>query len=328
MPAKKIVYLFGAGATHAEIFNLKPNPDAIYRDKNGLLISDVSKRVMREAQKIKNFKKDVEFVTAAEGSLNIELLISLLLTNQIPNSDSKAKELKRLVKQDIVGKLRSERRKRFCLHKGLFELHALIKNREELIGSISLNYDSVLDEAYAANGLVVSYCHSSDVIKGLPLLKLHGSFNWKSIDMYGKRKQIPIIPLGVRKNYLIPPYNFIWGKAYELLVACDVLRIIGCSMNQNDLGLVDLLFKVHLERRDPLEMQIIDFQTNGDAIKNSYGFFPNIVKPKDIEDSLIADERIMNPENGGNPFKLWLQAKALKTVEKPIRKTKFLRECF
>ena len=65
---KNIVYLFGAGATHAEIMNLINSPEfsrqtaATLISKYGLKISDVSKRVMKSAQKNSRFKKDVEEV--------------------------------------------------------------------------------------------------------------------------------------------------------------------------------------------------------------------------------------------------------------------------
>ena len=100
---------------------------------------------------------------------------------------------------------------------------------------------------------------------------------WEKITIYGKRTKISIVPLGINKNYLTPPYNFIWGRAYELLVRCDILRIIGCSLSQNDIGLIDLLFKAHDKKSSPLEIQVIDFQPLGGhhQIRNNYGFGGN-----------------------------------------------------
>jgi hypothetical protein len=326
MPIKKIVYLFGAGATHAEIMNLEDSPSETFKNNNGLLISSVSRRVMRSAQSKPGFKNNVEFVTAAEGSLNIELLISLLASSQIPGSDSKVANLKRLVREDIESILSQRRKNKFYLHKALLELHDLIDSREELLGVISLNYDDILDDAYKSNNKRANYCCTYSKGDGLPLLKLHGSFNWPQSNAHGPRRELPIIPLGVSKNYLNPPYNFIWGGAFDLLVRCDILRIIGCSLSQNDTGLLDLLFKAHLERRRYFEIQIIDFQAQGDWVKNNYGFFPGIVKPKDIEDALIADESILNADPIGNPFKIWLNAKAHRLVEDKILETKFLKK--
>jgi hypothetical protein len=331
MPLKKIAYLIGAGATHAEMLNLEESPDAYFLQKNGLLISDVSKRVMKEAQNIRGFKKHVELVTSPEGSLNIELLISLFESNQIPHSDSKINKLKKLVQDDILKRLSTNRKRKFYLHKALLELHKFIDDREKLLGIISLNYDDILDEAYKACQMVINYCHTSnDGVRGdSPLLKLHGSFNWTRIKIYGRTRAISIIPLGLNKNYLAPPYNSIWSRALEILIQCDTLRVIGCSLSQNDIGLIDLLFKAHLERTSYFEIEIIDWQDKGDEVKNNYGFFPGIKKPKDIENSLIANEPIYDT-GVGNPFKIWLKAKAQKMLQTmdEVNKTKYLKKCF
>jgi hypothetical protein len=327
MPAKKIVYLFGAGATHAEIMNLENSPNATYREKYGLLISNVSKRVMNKAQRKVWFKNEEHILASKQGSLNIELFISLLESNNMPID--KINYLKNLVENDIENIL-NERKTQFYLHKALLELHNLVEDQEELLGLISVNYDVILDEAYEyLLKYDREYCFTSECSDRIPLLKLHGSFNWKNISIYNRAVTIPIIPLGINKNYLTPPYNFIWGQAYELLVNCDILRVIGCSLNQNDIGLIDLLFKAHNQRRSSIEIQIIDFQplSGHHQIKNNYGFFPNIVEPKDLEGTLISDQAISDTNNG-NPFKIWLKAKALKMIEGSIPKTEYLNKIF
>lgn len=329
MAAKKIVYLFGAGATHAEIMNQEDSPDVIYREKYGLLISDVSKRVMKKAHRNQKrwFKDEEKILASKQGSFNIELYISLLESNNFPQHI--ISYLKELVEYDI-GDILSEDRKNNCyLYKALFELHELTKNQEQLLGLISVNYDVLLDEAFKEiRSEEPNYCLTSERKKIKPLLKLHGSFNWKNIEIYGRKVTIPIIPLGINKNYLTPPYNFIWGRAYELLTECDILRIIGCSMNQSDIGLVDLLFKAHHQRRASFEIQIIDFQPldGHHQIKNNYGFLPNIVDPEAIEGTLIPVESIRK-EDYGNPFKAWLKAKAYKMVESKLPNTRYLKLC-
>lgn len=328
MPLKNIVYLFGAGATHAEILTLEgDSPSGIFRDRNGLLISNVSQRVIKEAQRNSWFKKYEDVFTSAKGSFNIELLISLFENNRVP--DFHITYLKNLVKEDIIKRLSTSRKKQFYLHKALFELHSKTEERENLLGMISLNYDDVLDEAYGkVFGHRPNYCFTSETSDKKPLLKLHGSFNWKGIEIYGRRKDIPIVPIGINKNYLAPPYNFIWGRAFELLVRCDVLRIVGCSLSQNDTGLVDLLFKAHLERGKKIDIEPIDFQPviGHHAIRNNYGFFPGIVDPRDIEGTLIPDESILR-NDVGNPFKIWLKAKAEKMLGDDIRQTTHLKKC-
>jgi hypothetical protein len=330
---KKVVYLFGAGATHAEIINIVDDPNASYRDKNGLLISNLSKRVMQAARKTKWFKQKEEIFTSSKGSLNIELLISLFENNQI--EQKYVKKLKELVETDIKRILTEELKNKFYLHKGLLELHKIISDQEELLALISLNYDDVLDLAYKEiYKLEPNYCLTSQKNnhfnhESFPLLKLHGSFTWENIEVYDKLKSIPIIPLGINKNYLLPPYNFIWGEAFEVLIKCDTLRILGCSLNQSDIGLIDLLFKAHLERDKQISLEIIDFQPQNShhPIKTSYGFFPGIIEPKDIEGTLIADESISKCEVG-NPFKIWLQAKGKKMLDEKVYDTEYLKKCF
>ena len=329
MSAKRIVYLLGAGATHAEIMNLEQSPDEVYRVNFGLLISDVSKRVMIKAHRNRKpwFLKQENIIASKKGSFNIELYISLLESNQAP--DEIITYLKTLVESDIERVLSEDRKSRCFLHKALLELHALINTDEQLLGLISVNYDILLDEAFKeVTGNDPEYCHTSEHPKQEPILKLHGSFNWKNIPIYGKIVTIPIIPLGINKNYLIPPYNFIWGRAYELLTQCDILRVIGCSLNQSDVGLIDLLFKVHNQKRESFEIQIVDFQPkNGHhQIKNNYGFFPNIVDPRAIEGTLISDE-LSSDDPNCNPFKIWLAAKARRTIDSQIPNTKYLKLC-
>jgi len=321
---KKIVYLFGAGATHSEVMNLEDNPSETFRSNNGLLISDVSDRVMREARNNVRFKKNVELVTSTEGSLNIELLISLIDSNRIPDSSFKVGYLKGLIQTDIERKLSKSRRKKFYLHKSLFELHSKTGDRELVLGIISLNYDGILDEAYESiRKDEPNYCFTSEKGDNIPLLKLHGSFGWKKQNIYAKSRKIPIVPMGINKNYLMPPYNFIWGRAFEIMVNCDILRIIGCSLNPNDIGLIDLLFKAHLERSIDLEIQIIDFPSVGDEIKNRYGFFKKIIKMgEDMKEPPIAEI----VADAGNPFKVWLRAMGEYMLDN-VNQTRYLRKC-
>jgi hypothetical protein len=54
----------------------RSNPDL---EKNeGLLISNVSSRVMSKASKERDYFEGIEMVSSPAGSLNIELLISLI----------------------------------------------------------------------------------------------------------------------------------------------------------------------------------------------------------------------------------------------------------
>jgi len=144
---KKIVYLFGAGATHAELINLEPT---LMEEELGLLTKNVSTRVIEKARRNPKYLRDVRMVSATSGSLNIELLITLFENSKIDGWEFKTRHLKDLVQKDIERILTESRTRRFYLHKALVEFHEhrTTRAKEELIGLISLNYDDVLDQAY------------------------------------------------------------------------------------------------------------------------------------------------------------------------------------
>ena len=313
---QKIVYLFGAGATHSELTNLDEN---LIEEKYGLLMRHVSARVIEKARHKKPYLKGLEMVSSTKGSLNIELLISLIESSRVEDWEQKSRILKGLVKEDINRVLTTQRKSRFYLHKALVELHEhrKVKAKEKLIGLISLNYDDVLDRAYEKYYGPPNYCFSlkdNPPISGkVPLLKLHGSFNWTGIRVNGRIRTMEIIPLGANKNYIHTPYNFIWNRAMEVVTECDILRVIGCSLSQNDLHLVDLLFKAHLEKGKPFIIEIIGSDTTGQRIRENYGFFPEIKTLTEIgspsagyanQVPLVAEAK---PEN---VFATWLRYKA------------------
>lgn len=153
---QKIVYLFGAGATHAEIeyFDETLVGETV-EDKRGLLMRNVSKRVFKKAQENPIFNKSIlDIITTPEGAENIELFITLLENNStnkdLEGAAEKVSILRKLVEEDITKILIRARRSRFLLHNSLFELHhnTSLGRQETLIGVLSLNYDIVLDEAY------------------------------------------------------------------------------------------------------------------------------------------------------------------------------------
>lgn len=320
---KLVAYLFGAGATHAELANLcaKNITDETFLEKNSLLLANVSKRVCREAKNDREFSKKIHKLLSPSGLSNIELFISLLEKNQIESTAEIVKSFKRRIKKDILERLR-RRRKDFYLHKALFELHKHNSKDEQLTGVISLNYDGLLDEAYkVVFGHEPNYCLSQTSGAQLPLLKLHGGF-----DLTYRNRKLPIITPGVNKNYLELPYNFIWGKALELLIEADILRVIGCSLSQNDLGIVDLLFKAHVVKKKPLILQLIDFDPESNRVKENFGFFPLVQPALEIERGLIADATIRDHTTGSNPFKIWLKAKIERSMgDTEIHKTTYIK---
>lgn len=254
------------------------------------------------------------------GLSNIELFISLIEKNVI-NSEKIIISLKESLQEDILSRLTTSRLKRFYLHKALFELHQ--NTSERLLGIVSLNYDHVLGDAHKAlHGEPNYYLTSTDPQNKPPLLQLHGGFHIKY-----RNQKLPIITPGINKNYLQLPYNFVWGRALEILIECDVLRVIGCSLSQNDVGLVDLLFKAHQAKRGPFEIELIDFDPDNNKVEAIYGFLPRIRRALQIEGGLISDESIKDPTRGSNPFKIWLKAKIDKMLNvDEVKRSEYLKQ--
>lgn len=319
---KKVAYLFGAGATHAELIALYPD---LLTERDGLLIRHVSSRVIENARSDPDYRLNLETVSATSGSLNIELLITLIESSKIRDWASKTALLKRLVAEDIKAVLTPWRLGRFYLHRALlrFHRHRATREKEEIVGFISLNYDDVLDRAYRQFYGEPNYCFTLDDAMpstNTPLLKLHGSFNWSDARIRGQRRNVEIIPLGSTKSYLHSPYSAIWNRALEVLISCDTLRVVGCSLSQNDVHLIDLLFKAHLERQEAFEIEIIASETTGKGIRDSYGFFPKIKTLVNIDDLYFPET---DPPNA---FKEWLKYKSIKMLgEARVRGLDYLR---
>ena len=67
------------------------------------------------------------------------------------------------------------------------------------------------------------------------------------------------------------PFNILWGKAQELL-DCDILRIIGCSLNRNDWHLVSLLYitqKLNTNKKEFI-IELINSRDGCKRIKRNY----------------------------------------------------------
>jgi len=329
---KKTVYLFGAGATHAELTSVEPAASEKVEER-GLLMSNVSSRVIEQARRDPEYLKGVEMVSGTSGSLNIELLISLLENSKVADWETKAKTLKTLVQKDILGVLTPDITARFRLHKALFDLHRqeAARIQEHLLGLISLNYEDVLDQAHRELfGQPPDYCLSLNTASDsnalrYPLLKLHGSFDWRTngVEVRGKMRQIDIIPLGTSKSYDYAPYVFVWSRAFEMLVECDTLRLIGCSLSQNDTHLIELLFKAQVESSAGFDMEIIAPNDAGVRIRETCGFFSRIQTLNEIEGGLVPE-----PSPFVNAFKEWLKYKADRMLKQDVADTRYLREVY
>ena len=172
----------------------------------------------------------------------------------------------------------------------LFDMHQIPDFDEKLSGVLTLNYDSLFESA------VVDF-HDLSVDHGvtfrglarspgaIPILKLHGSFDWSDEWPIGRSDRphsapTPLwIPPGIQKAKAHYPFNVLWGVARELL-ECDILRIVGCRLSANDWDLVSMLFTtrhVHVEH-EPYEIEVIDNPYVAEEISSAFPY----LQPKSL----------------------------------------------
>ena len=347
---QKIVYLLGAGATHAEKqLECKIQKAGLDKDgklKNGLLAEQISKRVIKQMLKSESETLAQYAITEAslenpqaKPSIDIELFISLLEQNKTEVSENHARIFRKYFKKDICRNLivgRTEFQPR--LLPALIEWHLKNKNEEKLLGFLSLNYDSIFEKSFELKkrrfdyGMDVGdkplWPHESD--KGhWPLLKLHGSFDWffdVNMDKILVRKSGNIntmqwIPPRLNKEYLNYPYNIIHGKAYELLVQCDILRVIGCGLNQNDIGLISLLFKTQKKGANPYSIDIIGSRPTRKNISERLGMLLTFAESF-YENN---DWGKLGKPDTENPFLDWLYFKIKNAPKSYLRDSKYLK---
>jgi hypothetical protein len=223
----------------------------------------------------------------------------------------------------------------------LLDMHQVEDLNETLLGVITLNYEDFLDRAMQQVKGGVDYSikinNSHSYLKSqnaaAPLLKLHGSFNWKNefpITLANDDKitseDVLWIPPGVEKKQDRYPFNILWGRARELL-ECDILRIIGCSLSRNDWQLISLLHTTQqlTSHKKQYIIELIDYHDVGVEIRASYSYlsFRLISEIKEVSDFLIKSYSL-TPKKGAplsvaiqevlknrktNIFETWLKAK-------------------
>jgi hypothetical protein len=320
MPPKNIVYLFGAGATLGEW------QYATGEKGDNLSLGSVSETVINEAKGKTEFE-DLLSDIPTDGIRDIEHYISLLESVRTKKYFNLVEFLRSSFCKNIQNNLLFKGAPiNPILTEALLELHSVIKDDEILTGIISLNYDNLLDRALTEvykgiNYGIKCFCDSGNYTiteKMTPLIKLHGSFNWKRgvhsiiIDetqaQAAEQSEMVWIPPSVEKEFDSYPYNLLWGNAFELL-HCDVLRIIGCNLSQNDWGLISLLFNSQLKQGGEYRIELIRSQKGGLETKKTHGYLKNVNvlgKLDNCEDLVDPDDPDISPTN---VYYSWLRAK-------------------
>jgi hypothetical protein len=206
---------------------------------------------------------------------------------------------------------------------------------ETLCGIITTNHDGLLQlashEVFGELNLGFAF-ESPDFVQATsdstpPILQLHGSFTWRfgtPLQVARLRKTskysrdtvwIPPTILKESKNY---PFNKLSGLAYELLSKqCDVLRVVGASLTQNDWNVLSLIFNAQRHREfargSVFRIELIMPQQSGEQIKEDCAYLKNITPIGYLTEGKFADykDKEIPPESDmSNPFGYWLSEKS------------------
>ena len=338
---KKVVYLFGAGATQAEIDLIDNSIRTLTDDIRDAIFDKIEKdlSIRSKYPELMN-----QIVTPR---LNVEHLITLFESSGNYGHTQTAIYLRSLFRQEIQQKLQAlnEIGTGFSpkLYPALIDMHQIGELGEIIVGILTLNYDDFLERGVqlimGGIDLAIKINSTHSLLKiqqnlGFPILKLHGSFNWKNefpvtlVDDSNiiESEDVLWIPPGIEKRRERYPFSILWGRAREVL-DCDILRVVGCSLNQNDWQLVSLLYltqKLNTNKRE-YSIELINNLEACRNIKNNYNNinFSRIEEIPEIRISIAKSQGVTHkPEDQKsasieqylddkrlNVLDLWLRAK-------------------
>lgn len=341
IPAKQIVYLFGAGATFAEVKyrNARPLVNTLMRNietPDGVFLEGIATRVLREFGRVNPLFDDI----GVDQDADIEKLISLLTASGVESHSKAAEDLRRFYFQDIRKSLRTAKILRQPkLAMGLLQMHdhpAFKANVESLSAIVTTNHDGLLQVASekALRAVNVGFPFESNDLtyangrSTIPILQLHGSLTWRfavppklsRLDANGHRHDTMWIPPTVQKESKSYPFNKLLALSYEALSEqCDVLRVVGSSLTQNDWNILCLLFNAqkHRERdrKRSFRIELIMSQKGGISVSNSCSFLENALAIGSLSDGHFGEfkkfEKTDPPfdSDWANPFFFWLREK-------------------
>jgi hypothetical protein len=333
---KKIVYLFGTGATQAEISLIDDNIRILMRDIREGILGKIKKRKIKALEDVVNELSD--------ENTDVEHLITLYESTGSYQHNVIARTLKAHFRQEIqqrIGKLFLSSPPK--LFSALIDMHEMPDLDEEIKGIFTLNYEDIAERAiqHVRGGIdyAIKVTNKHKLFKFdksvFPILKLHGSFNWKNEfpisvnDTTVKEDENVLwIAPGVEKRRDKYPFSLIWGKAKELL-DCDILRVIGCSLSRNDWELISLIYttqKLNIHKKEYI-IELIDYFDAGEEIKTNYPYlrFRTILEIKEFSEFIVSSyctdhkrkkplskaiENYVSRENTKmNIFDTWLRAR-------------------
>lgn len=341
---KKVVYLLGAGATQADI--------NIVNDSIRLTTKDIVDGIrikIDETDLSQEVKDELKSELGEEDEyIDIEQLITLYESTGVSRHHKIATNLKSLFRQEVLQRLPKGHVPKLIT--ALIDMHEIEDAEEKIVAILTLNYDSLAEYAVQQirDGIdyVINFERCDDPglsLKTLtiPILKLHGSFNWKNDvplsivepDRIDDVEDVMWIPPGVIKRREQYPYSLLWAKARELL-NCDILRIIGCSLNRNDWELISLLYttKKFNSHKQHYTIQLIDYEDVGKTKQDDYPYLSieRITELKEVREYIRESFRVksigsaveeMLKNRTINIFEYWLRSKGEKIKRNKSIKT-------
>jgi len=338
--SRRVVYLFGAGASHGCVEAVGSNRGILMKDLGPDLVSAVHELVKDEYGSRRELVALVNEVVNEE--MDYEHLITFLDQSASAIHRAFAANLRDIFERVLKRKLdeinQELGRAPTGLYEALLDIYEVPGVDEVLAGILTVNYDEYIEQAiqsfqdrFVDFGIDVR----GNGRKGNPirLLKLHGSFGWEDawpIVARGANK-LCWIPPGIQKAKDRYPFNALWGLAREML-DCDVLRVVGCRLSPNDWDLISLLFSTRLTNAQgrTYSVELIGSPGHARDLALRYPYLsirsvleldeigPQLVceliggKPRSY-DSLPEDEQetvLQKADTVSNWFRLWLKQMA------------------
>ena len=282
---KRVVYLLGAGASHACVDYAGGGTGILMRDLNPKLSAEVSKLVRsknRQYQALHDLTNDV-----IDEDTDFEHVITFLDESPSKVHRQFAEDLRKIFQKVLFQELTKIKKDlgkaRFLLYSALLDMYQIEDCPESLHAILSLNYDEYIEGAAkevckCPIDFGVHALQDKTSKKSLRLIKLHGSFTWKDIWPIGKqvgngKKNLLWIPPGIQKSKERYPFSALWSMAREAL-DCDVVRIIGCRLSPSDWDLISLLFTTrhtHVSNK-PYLVEVIDSPLHAFELSERYPY--------------------------------------------------------
>ncbi len=327
---KHIVYLFGAGATQAEAAHIGARPvNLLMRNNdNG---EGVSAGILR--------RSSVEYhhILAEDGGVDIEKLISLLAASGVARHTDLAEEMRRLYFNEVHRRLLAAKVAAPRLAIALLQMHKntpFQQNVETLAGVLTTNHDGLLQiafqDVFSAVNLGFRFV-SPEFVPTLggsvpPLIQLHGSFTWrfgmpikvrKLRRASNYRRDRVWLPPTILKESKAYPFNKLAAGGYSLLFErCDVLRVVGSSLTQNDWNVLSLIFNAQRHReavgKPAFKIELIMPHRDGVGIQRECSYLSGLTPIGYLTEGQFGaykEDSSMQDPDMRNVFAYWLKEK-------------------